>query len=140
MEHLRVSKGAKGQKLDAFFNRRQCCVERYFALKVYLEYKDAAEIMECGAFRKLLQTWIVAPAFTNMWSDRLLARFRRNCRIYGTPDSERLISTGMLSHMFAGHKKLGYDDTRVQSKEALLEAGVPLQCQKPELRRSSDQL
>ena len=106
-------------------------------MKIHREYSGPRALLACVAFTKLWQSWVAAFVFTNMWSERLLARFRRNCRVHGTPDSERLISIGMLSQMLAEHTKLGFDDPRVQSKEALLQAGVPLQCKKPERQRAS---
>ena len=36
MEHPRVSKADKLETLNAFFNRKKCCLERDFALKIFL--------------------------------------------------------------------------------------------------------
>ena len=134
--HPKASDHEKGEHLHEFFRHKECCFEENFALRVHRLYRAVEALLRCPAFPKLVKTWVAAFKFTNMWAERLLARFRRNCRMIGAPDIERLVATSLLCQMLSDHLKSGRDDPRVQTKKGLLREGVPIQCQKKKQRAS----
>lgn len=111
-----------------FFQMRPCCRNKEFSQKLYDHYQgDMNRMRQDKNFRDILQAWVLGHHFTDMWTERLLARVRQS---YGgeAVDVERLASNGFLTQMVAEHLKGGGCDPRIVTRQQLLQDGVPLRC------------
>ena len=129
--HPNATEAEKEVRMKQFWARKTCCHDREFSLKVRENYPTWQSLKDCPHFRRLLHTWVLSFLFTNMWSERQLALFRRNIRGPDV-DIERLVSVSLLAQILTEHRRLGRRDPRVQTKQELLDMGVPLQCRRQE--------
>jgi hypothetical protein len=70
-------------------------------------------------------------SFTDMWSERLLARIRQASDSTEST-AERVCASGTLAQWVTEHKLRGFADPRAPTRDQLLQDGVPLRVRKVE--------
>ena len=112
-----------------------CCREPNFDEKVHLEHwqgdveQSACSVARDRDFWSLMQAWArFAFRFTNMCQERALAKLQHATRGDARVDMERFCAAGFLRHsLLTDHISLGRADPTVETREQVLQAGVPIQ-------------
>jgi hypothetical protein len=135
MVHLGLSSVTHRATAEHFFSLRPCCLDPDFGEKAYGSLQSAERMIANIDFMSALRTWALSYCFTDMWSERCLARIRQATDGHGaegSADVERVCSSGFLAQLLTQHKLNGGDDPRAPTRRQLLEDGVPLICRKPQ--------
>ncbi len=128
--HPGLTKESQNLSLDRFFGElRPCCRNREFSKKVFEHYGTAEKMREDKTFMRGIQTWATSYSFTDMWSERFLARIRQASDA-SESTAERVCSSGYLCQLVTEHMAKGFDDPRSTTRGQLMEDGVPLRCVK----------
>ena len=127
--HPAIERSDQDNVVDEFFGLKKCCLDKHFGAKVYKAFDGKAS--GCKAdndFRSLITTLSICYAFTDMWTERLLARIRKS--VMGSPecDVERLCASGYVTQWLAEHLLRGGDNPCAATRQQLIEDGVPLRC------------
>jgi CRISPR/Cas system CMR-associated protein Cmr5 small subunit len=111
-----------------FEDMNTCCRNREFSQKVYDYFEgDVAKLKNDDNFRRAIQTWSITFLFTDMWSERLLARIRQS-HDAAECEAERICSTGFLCQLLTEHLRHGRPDPRGIVRADLVSSGVALRC------------
>jgi hypothetical protein len=92
-------------------------------------------MMDNKVFLDGLLAWAIAFRFTNMWSERCLARIRQSVDGHDAC-VERTCSSGFLAQIVTEHKARGGADPRCPSRKQLLQDGVALRCKPADIKAS----
>ena len=117
--------------LDHFYSLKPCCRDREFSTKLFELCPTAMQLSADDAMKKMLYTFACEYRFTDMWSERLLARIRKasdgkECCI------ERVCSSGFVTQFVTEHLQMGRADPRAATRAQLLADGVSLRCKQRE--------
>ena len=116
--------------LHHFYSLKPCCRNRELSTKLFGLCPTAMQLSADDAMKKMLYTFACEYRFTDMWSERLLARIRKasdgkECCI------ERVCSSGFVTQFLSEHLQSGRADPRSATRAQLLADGVSLRCKKP---------
>ena len=130
-QHPALAAESQQEVLDYFYSLKPCCRNRDFSTKLFQHCPTAAQLSADDAMKKLLYTFAREYRFTDMWSERLLARIRKasdgkECCI------ERVCSSGFVTQFVTEHLQMGRADPRAATRQQLLADGVSLRCKQPE--------
>ena len=73
-QHPALAAESQQEVLDSFYSLKPCCRNRDFSTKLFQHCPTAAQLSADDAMKKLLYTFAREYRFTDMWSERLLAR------------------------------------------------------------------
>ncbi len=111
--------------VHAFFQVKECCLERRFAKKLRQMFPSAESMLKDKYFWRALRLFGRYALIANMGVERLLAQVRQSIN-HKLPFLERLCSNGFLSPCLSLHTASGGKDPRVEDAEDMRDLGVPL--------------
>ena len=76
----------------------------------------------------LITGFVNASKFTNMWSERLLALFRRSVGNKEAVDAERFLASGFMAQVLREFRKRDVPDPVSITRQKVLELGVNIRC------------
>ena len=95
-----------------------------FCKKVRILFAQPDDLLRGPAFRELILGWSAAHQFTNMWTERMLARIRGSTGLQTGLELERIVASGMLTQPLSEHRRLDRPSPVAPTKAQLESAGV----------------
>ena len=93
-------------------------------------YTSLAELQACKCFKASVVNLGENGEITNMRNERLFAAVKKATPAK-LPHAERLMAAGLMTQWLRPHLAEGGDDPRITTRTQMIQAGVPIQANKP---------
>ena len=125
--HPRLMPRQQASYVIAFFKLHPCCRTTEFCDKVFDLFEgDEQKMLSSRAWRELVFSFVAAFRWTNMYSERLLARIRKAVSDVDGMDAERVRCAGLLTQLLCEHYRLGHAPPACLTRADVENLGVKL--------------
>ena len=125
--HPRLTARQQASFVSSFFKLKPCCRTSEFCDKVYdLFGGNEQAMLSSRAWRQLVFSFVAAFRWTNMYTERLLARIRKAVSDVDGMDAERVRCAGLLTQLLFEHYRLGHAAPAALTRADIEKLGVEL--------------